>query len=579
MSEDRIRLLMGDFTKNAGLVGLHYMLEVNGAVKNTDYGIEEQAVWLNREYALQTDWTDLYFKAFVRYFAPSTTWQRLLDVIEDMQAVLKQENWQADKKVKEKLKFINDKLLSNSYKSGFENIRNRIENPEIYEKLNQNKLSEKMETAELSSRLEELKTFLIQPLCRETFVMKGVIYNYINRFWDGKCFLLRANAKKDVREVYEADFSVPLKKFWSSSHEKAKELCVDCGEAMDAKEKTSIAFMKDAADDLNRKRSAFWNGNVDAFLCPACTFLYSLVPLGFQLLGNRFLFINRNDSMESLLSSNAKEHIGIERERKESEGEKVSAWFARMMNLILKGKEGSVHNIQVILKSMDAQEHYLFQIINREIMLILQDAEVKKRLEKLSEHPFCQLNGEPFNVYERTVLNILQYRSQYSLENRLLKQSLKGDSAWTGYLAGLIHDIQLRSMLIRKRETEKEKKAQNNLGGEKAMAVGSYAAMTRNGYLLRKEMEKKNPNVEEALRGTVYQLLNALSVKNESRFMDIVLRLYCSCQMEIPAGFTRMLGDRDQLQAYGYAFVFGLKGSYFEKEKKEDTENKEGMQG
>ena len=91
------------------------------------------------------------------------------------------------------------------------------------------------------------------------------------------------------------------------------------------------------------------------------------------------------------------------------------------------------------------------------------------------------------------------------------------------------------------------------------MAVGSYAAMTRNGYLLRKEMEKKNPNVEEALRGTVYQLLNALSVKNESRFMDIVLRLYCSCQMEIPAGFTRMLGDRDQLQAYGYAFVFGLK--------------------
>ncbi len=338
MSEDRIRLLMGDFTKNAGLVGLHYMLEVNGAVKNTDYGIEEQAVWLNREYALQTDWTDLYFKAFVRYFAPSTTWQRLLDVIEDMQAVLKQENWQADKKVKEKLKFINDKLLSNSYKSGFENIRNRIENPEIYEKLNQNKLSEKMETAELSSRLEELKTFLIQPLCRETFVMKGVIYNYINRFWDGKCFLLRANAKKDMREVYEADFSVPLKKFWSSSHEKAKELCVDCGEAMDAKEKTSIAFMKDAADDLNRKRSAFWNGNVDAFLCPACTFLYSLVPLGFQLLGNRFLFINRNDSMESLLISNAKEHKGIERERKEAEGEKVSAWFARMMNRYFKRK-------------------------------------------------------------------------------------------------------------------------------------------------------------------------------------------------------------------------------------------------
>ena len=578
MNEDRIRLVMGDFTKNAGLVGLHYMLEVNGAVKNSDYGIEEQAVWLNREFALSVDWTDLYFKAFVRYFAPSTTWRRLLDAIEDMQEVLKQENWQADKKGKEKLKFINDKLLSSSYKSGFDNIRDRVEYPEIYENLLQNKLNEKMEADELRCRLEELKNFLIQPLCRETFVMKGVIYNYINRFWDGKCFLLRANAKKDMREVYEADFSAPLKKFWNSSHEKAKELCIDCAEAMDAKERTSIAFMKDAVDDLNRKRSAFWNGNVDAFLCPACTFLYSLVPLGFQLLGNRFLFINRNDSMESLLSSNAKEHKGVQRERKETEGEKVSAWFARMMNLILEAKEGSIHNIQIILKSLDAQEHYLFQVINREILLILQDSQVRKKLEKLAEHPFCQLNGESFNVYERAVLNILQYRSQYSLENRLLKQSLKSDSAWTVYLAGLLHDIQVRSMQIRKSEIEKGNREENRKGGERAMAVSSYAAMTRNGYLLRKKIEEKNPNAEDALRGTVYQLLNALSIKNESKFMEITIRLYCSWQMEIPPGFTKMLGDRDQLQACGYAFILGLKGSYFDKEKADDAENKEGIQ-
>ena len=138
--------------------------------------------------------------------------EKIKAIFDDLEIWIK--NNTEPEKVKEKLKFINDKLLSNSYKSGFENIRNRIENPEIYEKLNQNKLSEKMETAELSSRLEEVKTFLIQPQCRETFVMKGVIYNYINRFWDGKCFLLRANAKKDMREVYEADFSVPLKKFW-----------------------------------------------------------------------------------------------------------------------------------------------------------------------------------------------------------------------------------------------------------------------------------------------------------------------------------------------------------------------------
>ena len=100
------------------------------------------------------------------------------------------------------------------------------------------------------------------------------------------------------------------------------------------------------------------------------------------------------------------------------------------------------------------------------------------------------------------------------------------------------------------------------------MAVGSYTAMTRNGYLLRKEIEKKNPNVEEALKGTIYQLLNVLSVGNAPKFLEITVRLYCSCQMEMPPGFTRMLEGRDQLKAYGYAFVLGLKGSYFEKEKK-----------
>ena len=39
--------------------------------------------------------------------------------------------------------------------------------------------------------------------------MKSVIYTYINRFWSGKCFLLRANAKKDMRELFEKDFSEP----------------------------------------------------------------------------------------------------------------------------------------------------------------------------------------------------------------------------------------------------------------------------------------------------------------------------------------------------------------------------------
>ena len=48
------------------------------------------------------------------------------------------------------------------------------------------------------------------------------------------------------------------------------------------KEKVSIAFMKEMADDLTRKRSAFWNCQVDAFLCPVCAFVYPLIPICFH---------------------------------------------------------------------------------------------------------------------------------------------------------------------------------------------------------------------------------------------------------------------------------------------------------
>ena len=49
------------------------------------------------------------------------------------------------------------------------------------------------------------------------------------------------------------------------------------------------------------------------------------------------------------------------------------------------------------------------------------------------------------------------------------------------------------------------------------------------GYKLRKEilLAKKAEN-DECMRGTIYQLLNALSVRNEGKFMDIVIRLYSS---------------------------------------------------
>ena len=72
---------MGDFLKNAGIVGMEYLLETAGARRDVDYGITEdaQGLWLNRKFAEDAKWTDMAFKAFVEYFGSSTVYQGVME--------------------------------------------------------------------------------------------------------------------------------------------------------------------------------------------------------------------------------------------------------------------------------------------------------------------------------------------------------------------------------------------------------------------------------------------------------------------------------------------------------------------
>ena len=129
-------ITLGDFLKNAGIVGFHYMLETAGAEEGVDFGHsdDDQALWVSMDFAKNADWTDMYFKAFIRYFGPFSTYQGIKDKIQTCIEKIEAEKWNPGKQEKDDLKFINDKLQSNSYQAGFANIKKKIENPEIYEK-------------------------------------------------------------------------------------------------------------------------------------------------------------------------------------------------------------------------------------------------------------------------------------------------------------------------------------------------------------------------------------------------------------------------------------------------------------
>ena len=114
---EEMKLWIGDFLKNAGLVGLKYLLDESEADEEIDYGItdDRQGIWLDRQFVINTDWTDMYFRAYVKRYGKLTNYDSALDKIKDILEKAKQPEWD-QKLCKEDLKFINDKMLSNSYK-------------------------------------------------------------------------------------------------------------------------------------------------------------------------------------------------------------------------------------------------------------------------------------------------------------------------------------------------------------------------------------------------------------------------------------------------------------------------------
>lgn len=560
---EKLEIMPGDFLKNAGIVGMKYMLEATGAVEGEDYGIGD-VLWISDEFIQRADWTDMYFKAFVTYFQKVTDYQKILDKIEGNKQKISSGNWKPGEIERADLKYIFEKLYWDKYQNGYANIKDSIKNPEVYIKLGKEKLSDKNPEKELYGRLEELEVFLQQPLCKEIFVMKNVAYKFIKCFWSRKCFLNPQFQTEDMKQLFEKDFSEPLRTYLNKNHEKAKNQCIDCGALMDSKEKVSIAFMTDMADDLARKKSAFWNCKADAYLCPVCAFIYSLSPLGFQLIGNKFVFVNVNESAKTLIEANKKEgKTGLESVRQD--GERYPRWFARVMNLILEQKVKELSNIQIVVREIDEnnkkneknkKNKYLFNILSKKTLDILRDSKIRKYLKILAEYPDIKIKDDYLNVYEKVIMNLLQYHQQYSLLNKLLKWSINNEDALK--TAIMVYLTETRTWSVKNKEKGVDYMAYMN------------TKMRNSGYALRKALlAAKGVSSDEGLRGTIYQLINALSVRNQTKFIEIVMRIYCSTKFEMPNGFVEMLDDAEKFQQYGYAFVLGLKGSHPESEKEE----------
>ncbi len=566
---DTLELSPGDFLKNAGIVGFlrlwDYIKQQQGESFTPTDKIDLQEL-------LAVDLPQAYINTFIKYYGEETKVAQALKKLDRLIADLEEKPGEVERKrLQDDAKYITESLSAASVKSGYEGIETAIVDCDIYLDFLKNKIkipSPKEIHADfvpvLLAQLKALQKFCSQPLVKQTFLFKLISYNIINNFWTGKCFLLRANAKKEMAKLIDSDFVKPLAAYLTKKEYKSSSHCIVCGMPLASeKEKTSIAFLVDMADDLGRKTSTFWNCNVDAYLCPICAFLYALAPLGFCTVDNGdFVFINANESVDSLWYNN--------QPKMDNEGKPLS-YHERIDNAILQLLESKAkiqNNVQVITRSK-LENRYHFNVIDREIVQLIRQKSVKSALKKLVTKPSFKMSNDNFiNVYRQCIENMLYYRNQYNLLNLLVMESLK--QPWINFFLRSVLDIQCAQLLQKEEFLMNLSDLQHfasKAGGELRPILIADKVGQENVKSLTDDKK------EDIIRGVVYQLTNALKVQNVEQFADLIIRLYSACKLPIPTVFMQALRAGDQFALIGYAFILGLKGAYYTKETKEGEKN------
>ena len=558
MHDEYISILTNDFLKNAGIVGIITLLnDDRTAIKGKHYIIKNNELLIEKEYLLNADLTQLYFNSMIARFYENTV---IYSIICKVNNLLKKSDQIIDQKLEKDIKsditFISDKLSAASLKTGIETIKTKIDNVQIYYDVTNKAFKNQPIDSHLFTQLQQLKEFLNQSQVHETLCFKNIIYNYINKFWN-KSFLLRNNAKKDMKECFENDFVIPLKEYIKLNTNKMKEQCIDCGNSINSKIGVSISFMNDFADDLSRKKSALYNYNVDMNLCPICAFLYSLTPLGFIKYNNDFLFFNENNSIESLCQENS--FYGMKnpneiKEKVELEGKyyKIYQYIERLV--LYDQKNFQYRNVQVITRKNLGNDKvkYEFDILDENLINILNKEKVKDNLEYFATINVIKINDEYISLFKEIIKRFLDKRNLYDLINLLIKRNLANpNESWLIFYAKKILEIQYQ------------------INGGENMKYLYY--VTKDGYDLRKKLTqlKKGENVDESYKGVIYQLTNALRVDNRKKFLDIIIRLYTMLAMPIPQNIASILWDENG-KDIAYAFLTGLKGAHYDSNKNEE---------
>ena len=333
---------------------------------------------------------------------------------------------------------------------------------------------------------------------------------------------------------------------------KVRARCIECTEEFYGKER-NITMIQGTGDDLGKKFSSFWDGNIDAYLCPACAFTQSLIFFGFTYLGRELVFINNNENLKTMI------RVMNSYESKNQVAKNEASFMKRVYGIFVDEKlsmnEVNINNIDVITKENVDGSMFKVNTIPKDMMKKIKS--VHKQLVYLSNKVITATNEKKYYVYDEVFNNIANKRSQKSLINFAIKNEIN-DNGDVGYIKNII-DIELE---FGGTEGMKERKKL----AHDAWEMGKYF---RNCIIVNVGFY----NIEDVIKANMYRLLNAVQTADADKFIDTVIRLALTYGTNIPEIVSYTYSSNEEMQVVGYNFLAGLMNK--EKKTKEANEIQE----
>ena len=532
------KVSLDTFLYNAGIVGFIQILEEAGAeegknkeeIKNDikDYYYEGQDLYVSKQFIKEIDLGRIFIKTVCDKFEKETFIYQLKD-----------ENTK-EKVINEAIKQC--KSNKGKYSMAFDMI-NSLKGKNYKEAFINN-------TKKTIEKILKDKDIL-------DIINFYSIYKHFSVFMGNFAFLdspnisqgLKRGEKIYLQSILNNIFVEPIKNLANNS-ECCEEKCFLCQIDMNKEsgyktksglKRHNLTFMNSLGINVNEKASAYWNFNADIYICPLCSYIYICSLLGFAQIDNSFVFINENNSINSLISIKS----SLEKEiNSDSENKKRSILNITIEKMLKIKKKHEIDSIQVIVKNLDL-DRYNINTIDKNIIRIVDECE--NELNKLAL-AFKKINNNTINIFDECLNNIINSTEQYNLIFNLIKAE------------HYIYDIYilLKIQIIQKNIFNKESNMKDKI---KKLYVAC-----------EKGDEMKKSIDESKINSLVYKLTNALHTSNKNLFLDTITRLYNGMSSDIPGIFLQMFISDDDFKEIGYAYVLGLKGAYYNKEKENKKE-------